>query len=268
MRAFVLADGMGGHARGDIAADLATKAFLASIETNPSALDKALSAANASIRAAIASNDALNGMGSTIVGVVVAGAGLRWISVGDSPLMLLRGGRNYRLNADHSMREILAGMVAAGRLSAEDAARDPKRGALRSTVSGDEIELIDAPDDAVPLEGGDVVLLASDGIETLAPEEIARVTQAARAGGARGIVDSLLAAVDSRHSKYQDNTSIVAYVHGADRDHPSTRRAGVVAVAVLGLVLVLSGALVWLSPWKDAATRHHVSSKDLGHARR
>jgi serine/threonine protein phosphatase PrpC len=268
VRAFVLADGMGGHARGDVAAALATKAFLGSLETNPSALDQALSAANASIHDAAASDSALNGMGSTIVGVLVAGTALRWISVGDSPLMLLRGGRLHRLNADHSMREILAGMVASGRLSADDAARDPRRNALRSAVSGDTIELIDAPGEAVPLEDGDVVLLASDGIETLAPEEIARIAQAALSGGARRIVGRLLAAVDSRQSKYQDNTSIVVYVHAAGRDRSPARNMGIAAVvAALGLALALGSGLVWLSPWKDVAMQRHDSSKDHGHAR-
>ena len=261
--AFVLADGMGGHARGDVAADLATKAFLASLKKNPFALDEALSAANRSIRDAIASDGALSGMGSTIVGAIVADAGLRWISVGDSPLMLVRGGRLFRLNADHSMREILADMVKAGRLSADDAAHDPQRSALRSAVSGSEIELIDAPDDAVPLETGDVILLASDGIETLTEGEIAGIAQTARAGGARRIVADLLAEVDSRGRKHQDNTSIIAYVHGK----PARRRAGVAAAAaVVVLATVLSAALIWLSPWKVAPPQHHVTPKDNGHA--
>lgn len=260
--AFVLADGMGGHARGDLAADLATKTFLASLKSNPGALDEALSAANLSIRDAVASDPALKGMGSTIVGAIVANAGLRWISVGDSPLMLLRDGVLYRLNADHSMRGILADMVEAGRLGADDAACDPQRNALRSVVSGEEIELIDAPDEAFPLAQGDVILLASDGIETLAEAEIARIAQAARAGGARRIVARLLAEVDSKRRKHQDNTSIVAYVHG-ERTRSRVRLAAA-AIAVLTAVLV--AALIWASPWKDSAAPHQVPSKAQRHA--
>jgi serine/threonine protein phosphatase PrpC len=262
-RAFVLADGMGGHARGDVAADLATKAFLASLKKRPFALDDALSAANRSIRDATASDGALNGMGSTLVGAIVADASLRWISVGDSPLMLLRDGRLFRLNADHSMREILADMVKAGRLSADDAAHDPQRNALRSAVSGNEIELIDAPGDAVPLETGDVIVLASDGIETLTEDEIVRIAQNARAGGARRIVADLLAEVDSRERKHQDNTSIIAYVHG----NSAGGRAGfVAALAVVVLAAVLAVVLILMPPWKAAVSQHPVPPKGHGHA--
>src|SRR5215475_4572782 len=161
---------MGGHAGGEVAATLATEGFLSHCKTSPASQDalmKALSAVNAQIHNAAAADPALDGMGCTLLGVAVAKDAMRWISVGDSLLLLVRGGRVERLNQDHSMREILDGMVKAGRLSAEDAARDPQRNALRSAVSGDRIDLIDAPEAACALEPGDVVLLASDGIDTL-----------------------------------------------------------------------------------------------------
>jgi protein phosphatase len=263
-RVLVLADGMGGHARGDVAAELATKAVLASLNMRPSALDDALSAANRSIAKAIAADGGLTGMGCTVVGAIIADDGLRWISVGDSPLMLLRDGHLYRLNADHSMREVLAGMVRDGRLSAEDATHDPQRNVLRSAVSGDEIELIDAPDEAVPLARGDVVLLTSDGIETLTEAEIARIAQDARSGGALRIVADLLAAVGSKRRKYQDNTSIIAYVHG----EPSRARAGMAsAAAVAALAAALMAVLIWMAPWKDSAAPRPMPPGSQNHAR-
>ena len=95
--------------------------------------------------------------------------------MGDSPLWLFRDGRLRRLNADHSMAPVLASLVAAGRMTAEQAATDSKRHALRSAVMGDAIHLVDVSSQPVAVRKTDRLLLASDGLMTLVDEEIERI---------------------------------------------------------------------------------------------
>ncbi len=251
----VLADGMGGHAGGDVAARVATKAFLDHLRGEgapPSQrLAGALQAANDVLARAISANKALEGMGCTLVGATVTADRLRWISVGDSPLLLVRAGQMSRLNADHSMRSVLQDMVETGRLSAEDAARDPSRNALRSVVSGEEIDLVDAPNADISLLDGDLVLLASDGLETLSPEAIVRTATKAMRAGPKRIVADLLAAVTARQFPHQDNTSVIAYLHravpeGAVRPRGARRRTVLPWIALLLATLLLGAGAAWL----------------------
>ena len=175
----LVADGMGGHVGGAIASDLLCKTFVEAypLSSGPivDRLRTCLEEANGAIAAAVAQNPALDSMGSTLVAVVVASGGLHWISVGDSPLWLFREGQLSRLNADHSMAPVLADLVAAGRMTAEQAARHPSQHSLRSVVMGDEMPLIDVSAQPVALERGDRVVLASDGLLTLDEQEIADV---------------------------------------------------------------------------------------------
>ena len=94
-------------------------------------------------------------MGSTVVVAVISRDGIDWISVGDSPLWLFRDGRLRRLNADHSMAPVLASLVAAGRMTAEQAATDSNRHALRSAVMGEEIHLVDVSSQPVAVRKTD-----------------------------------------------------------------------------------------------------------------
>src|SRR5438445_348320 len=68
---------------------------------------------------------------------------LHWVSVGDSPLFLVRDSRLCRVNEDHTMRAVLELEVEQGRLRPEAAASDPRRNALLSAVTGDELGQID-----------------------------------------------------------------------------------------------------------------------------
>ncbi len=247
--ALVLADGMGGHAGGDVAAKLATRTVLAHLGagSKPPAekLHSALAAANDAINRAILSNPELDGMGCTLVAATISRGRLRWISVGDSVLFLLRGERLSRLNADHSMRSILNDLVARGQLDMADAAHDPRRNALRSAVSGQEIDLVDAPDTDIVLKDGDLVLIASDGVETLEDAEIADIAARAASHGPQRVVDVLLEEISARCTRHQDNASALAYVH-ADR---RTTHLGVAASQRRGTTMVVAAAVVALSLW-------------------
>ncbi len=209
----VLADGMGGHAAGDVASNLICGMFLQSLGQTgpiPERLTRGLASANAAIRRKTEAEPALNGMGATLVGVVLSeGTKAEWISVGDSPFYLWRGGDLVRLNQDHSLAPLLDQMVDNGKMSAEDALADPRRHYLRSAVTGDELELIDLSEDPLLLTDGDILIVASDGLLSLADDEIRRVVSAYREDGVEAVADALLRAVDSAGVSHQDNTTVV-----------------------------------------------------------
>ena len=216
----VLADGMGGHAGGALASSTACRMFLRAYETAsgdvPARLNEALLVANAAIADCVEGNPALNGMGCTLIGAEFGPAGLEWVSVGDSPLFLVRKGEIVLLNEDHSLAPEIDKLAAAGKLSWEAARADPRRHYLRSAVTGGEIELVDRSRRPLALEAGDVVILASDGIQTLAQPAILRVAQERAGEGPDAIAEALLAAVDAAREAYQDNaTVVVVRVSGA-----------------------------------------------------
>jgi PPM family protein phosphatase len=209
----VLADGMGGHTGGALASRIACEKFLMSaVEHDAPVRDRlmtGLEAANAGVAAKVANSPLLSGMGSTLVGVSCSGEGAAWVSVGDSPLYFFRRGEVAVLNEDHSLAPELDRMVAAGKMTAEEARRDTRRHMLRSAITGDEIDLIDLPQSPIALEAGDYVILASDGIATLETAEIARVIQGYASDGASAVAKALIRAVDAVREPHQDNATVL-----------------------------------------------------------
>lgn len=209
----VLCDGMGGHNAGEVASKLATVTFLDALmrpaNDQPASLVGACKAANAAIAEKINGDQSLDGMGTTLIGVRLAQSKLSWVSVGDSAIYLYRRGGISQLNADHSMRPVIAQMVATRIISPEEAANHPDRNALRSALCGDQLTLIDGDGLPMALRKGDVLLVASDGIETL-PASVLRGFLKPRlfwnaASVARRIVNACLKA----GGKSQDNTTVI-----------------------------------------------------------
>lgn len=209
----VLADGMGGHAGGALASvticGMFLQSFVGASATGPARLSPALTAANDAIRAKVKANPSLSGMGATLVGTVIGPGGLSWISVGDSPMYLFRNGELAQLNEDHSLAPVIDKLVEQGKMSAEAARADPRRHYLRSAVTGDEIELVDAPERPLQLVGGDIVVISSDGIHTLEPDDIRRVIASYKGDGAAAIADALVRNVDNAGAMHQDNTTVI-----------------------------------------------------------
>lgn len=210
----VLADGMGGHAGGALASRMACEHFIAAaagLEADDlhERLQAALDAANAAIAEKVSENPLLSGMGSTLVGAAFSNEGVEWISVGDSPLYLYRRGEVAVLNEDHSLAPELDRLVAAGRISEAEARRDPRRHMLRSAVTGDEIDMIDISQRPLPLEDGDYIVLASDGVETLDMSEMARIIQGYAVDGAKAVAHALIRAIESLREPHQDNATVL-----------------------------------------------------------
>lgn len=209
----VLADGMGGHVGGALASGLACRfflqAFAASAADAQARLAEALDLANAAIAARTAEDRNLRGMGCTLIGVALRPDPdrIEWVSVGDSPLYLVRKGAITRLNEDHSLAPELDRLAEAGSISWAAARADPRRHVLRSALTGTEIEMIDRSPQPLALEPGDLVILASDGIHTIPEADIARVAAAAATPDAAAA--ALLAAVEAAGEVYQDNTTVV-----------------------------------------------------------
>lgn len=210
----VVADGMGGHVGGATASSLAVKAFVATYQQTDgpvmARLDAGLDMANRAIADGVEESPALSGMGCTLVGVVVTEAGVDWISVGDSPLWLLKSDGLHRLNADHSLKTDLDRMVERGILTAEEAATDNRRHMLRSAVMGNTLELVDRSPSPVPVAGGRLIL-ATDGLETLSLDEIGAIAADATHDTPDACVSALLSAVSAKAEPRQDNVTVIAY---------------------------------------------------------
>ena len=268
----LVADGMGGHVGGATASGLLSKTF---VEAYPQAsgpivdrLRDCLEAANKAIAAAIAENPELDGMGSTLVAAVVSSEGLNWISVGDSPLWLFRDGQLERLNADHSMAPVLADLVATGRMTAEEAARDPSRHSLRSAVMGDDIHLIDVSSQPVAVEKGDRLLLASDGLMTLSDQEIEAILRKTQDAPLEDSAAALIQAVEAAEQPHQDNTTVLLYAPAESAELAAAaigeqeaaqgkprlkRKRWGRLLGMLLCVAVLWGVLYWLRRGEDVA---------------
>lgn len=210
----VLADGMGGHAGGALASRMACESFIKSYAATElpekERLVEALRAANDAIAATVSTNPMLTGMGSTLVGVVFSKEGVEWVSVGDSPLLLYRRGEIAMLNEDHSLAPELDRMAAAGKITADEARRDPRRHMLRSAVTGDDIDMVDVSRMPLRVEPGDYIILASDGLQTLETSEIERVVAAYAADGPQAVANALIRAVEAVRDPHQDNATVVA----------------------------------------------------------
>lgn len=227
----VLSDGMGGHDDGDLAGRLLASEMFGELylsaardntgtQTPGDVLRAALDRANTRLKQHIDAGCISADTGGTLLCVTVEAGNLRWLSVGDSPLYLYRDGVLRQLNDLHSMATQLDLMVTNGAMSADAAAQHPHRHCLTSAVTGGQVPQIDCPDDALPLAPGDVVLLASDGLNVLDDTQITDLIGRHAQTGSAAITGALLQAVRKRHSPQQDNVSLVT-IRATHRTRPA-----------------------------------------------
>jgi len=197
---FAVADGLGGHAAGEIAATLALgpvaeldDVAFGDPAAAATALADAVRVANHDVLEAARADVARQGMGTTLTAATIVGDTLVIAHVGDSRAYLHRDGEPLRrLTDDHTVVE---DAVRAGRLSAAHARRHPHRNVLTQAVGLDHDIRVDAPQ-PVALHPGDRVLLCSDGLtEAVTDDDIERILAGAGDPDAvcRALVEAALA---------------------------------------------------------------------------
>jgi PPM family protein phosphatase len=188
---FVVADGMGGHAAGEVASRLAVEsieAYVASraddpgatrmtndagsdtdtgLSSGPALLQAAFMAANQRLATAMQRDGGLRGMATTASALRVEdGRDPSIAHIGDSRIYLLRGGRLARITEDHSWVEE---QVRAGVLDAKAARQHPWRSVVTRALNGGDDPRVDAF--AFPLHPGDRVLVCSDGLSSVLSDD-------------------------------------------------------------------------------------------------
>ncbi len=209
--ALVLADGMGGHPAAADAARLVVEHFCAAILQRRGPLSERLRPAleHANRALAQAGDRFLAGAGTTLLAAVIEGERLNWISVGDSFLYLIvPAGKIHRLNRPHTK----APMAEAARPGARDTRTrtDPKPHLL-SALTGKPLTLIDQPADSRLLQPGDCLIVASDGIETLSPDEILETAARAPTAPPSRIAARLVRRIARAKDPRQDNVTVIIY---------------------------------------------------------
>jgi Serine/threonine protein phosphatase len=181
---FAVADGMGGHAAGDVASAAVVARLhevLSGDFLEPGVIDTALRAATADI--ALAADEDELGVGTTVTGIAltVQGNGVYWtvFNVGDSRVYLFEDGELARLTVDHS---VVQELVDSGAIRPEDAESHP-RGNIITRAVGFNVEPV--PDYwMLPVRPGLRLLLCSDGLTKEVPDD--RLQEQLRAGRAPG----------------------------------------------------------------------------------
>lgn len=171
----IVADGMGGHAAGEVASAIAVevvvKTYYETEGTPGGALEIGFQAANTAIYETAARRAELGGMGTTCTALVVRDGKAYWAHVGDSRLYLLRDSRLQQLSEDQSL---VMDLVRAGAITVEQARVSPERNIiLRALGTRPTIE-VDVKRDGLPLHPGDCLMLCSDGLTDLVDDEAIR----------------------------------------------------------------------------------------------
>jgi serine/threonine protein phosphatase PrpC len=186
---FVVCDGMGGQAAGEVASKMGVDILLDYFRHQPLAaesslvngqsegarsLAKAIELANRTIFKAGQEQNGRNGMGSTIVAALVRGNSLAIAHVGDSRIYLVRHGAIQQLTQDHSL---VMEQVRRGYITLEQAQKSEMQNIILRALGSEEAVEADIEDlVAMP---GDLLLMASDGLTRhVADEEILQIVQA------------------------------------------------------------------------------------------
>jgi protein phosphatase len=172
-RLLAIADGMGGHAAGEVASAVAISAIapldrqnLINDDDMLNALADAVASARVTLHDMSMSDPAVEGMGTTLTAMLWAGARVAVCHIGDSRAYLLRDGDLYQITRDHTL---IQSLVDEGRLSPAAAANHPQRSLIMRALQGSTDADPDlAMHDALP---GDRYLLCSDGLTDVVGDE-------------------------------------------------------------------------------------------------
>jgi serine/threonine protein phosphatase PrpC len=227
---FIVADGMGGHAAGEVASKITVETvgeFIAAtrqkeeatwpfkynheLHFNSNRLAIAIEKANERVMAAVSAQPWLKGMGTTVVAGLLDGKLLSLAHVGDSRAYLFRDGQLSRLTDDHSW---VHEQVAAGILTEEEAKSHPLKNVVTRALGGGPSVSPDLQE--LSFETGDVFLFCSDGLTTMLSDEEIR-DAAAEESDPEKLCDRL---VDMANEKGGvDNITVVAArINGAQEE--------------------------------------------------
>jgi protein phosphatase len=217
---FVVADGMGGHAAGEVASEMAVSIISRELKTirdledsaSVELLARATKAANGAIYERTITESDKHGMGTT-VSILMIGHGRYLVGqVGDSRVYLLRGGVLRQVTKDHSY---VQEQVDAGALTPEQARYHPYSNVITRCVgAGGDVE----PDTYVgEVKSGDVFLVASDGLTGMVDDRRLQQLLMARAAPTR-IVDALVAEANGRGGLDNITAIVVSVLSATDGD--------------------------------------------------
>ncbi|HET6687147.1 MAG TPA: protein phosphatase 2C domain-containing protein [Jiangellaceae bacterium] len=255
-RLLAIADGMGGHAAGEVASS-ATIEELVQIENAGGdrdplhALQAAVKAANDRIRTIVDADPERHGMGTTLTALLWTGEALALAHIGDSRAYLLRDGILRQITHDHTFVQSL---VDEGRITADEAKVHPARAMILRALQGDGDPDVDL--EMIEVRGGDRLLVCSDGLsgvvrdttlrDTLVQhEELAEAAEAlvglALKGGAPDNITCVVAdVIDTDAPPSPDDTAEVFLVGAASGEgpqaHPERRARRGPGAAMRGLL--------------------------------
>ena len=207
-RLFLVADGMGGHAGGDVASAIATRRIAeADVDYNgvtdaAAELRSALISANRQLAETVAEHSELTGMGTTVSALLLQGDRVVIVHIGDSRIYLLRSGELSQISTDHTFVQRL---VDAGRITAEEAMVHPRRSVLMR-VLGDVEASPEIDSMLLDTRAGDRWMLCSDGLSGVVSFDDIHELMSAEAG-AKQVADRLVKA--SLDGGAPDNVTVV-----------------------------------------------------------
>ncbi|HXB48953.1 MAG TPA: protein phosphatase 2C domain-containing protein [Streptosporangiaceae bacterium] len=238
-RLLAIADGMGGHAAGEVASAVAISAIapldrqnLISDDDMLNALADAVASARATLHDMSISDPAVEGMGTTLTAMLWAGARVAVCHIGDSRAYLLRDGDLYQITRDHTL---IQSLVDEGRLSPAAAANHPQRSLIMRALQGStEVDPDLAMHDAL---AGDRYLLCSDGLtDVVADQAVHQVLSTAP--DAEDAVNQLIT-LAIRNGGPDNITCIVADVVDTAGPVPATTDARLAGAAAGGDISTL-----------------------------
>ena len=166
---FVVADGMGGHAAGEVASEIAIESMRKNAPRagDCEALAKAVKVANEEIIKAAIEGKGKEGMGTTMTAAVIDGNRLCIAQVGDSRAYLLHNGRLQQITRDHSL---MADLIEQGQITPAEARVHPNRSLITRALGNDPDMYADEYE--IDIEEGDRLLLCSDGLTGMLTNDI------------------------------------------------------------------------------------------------
>ncbi|MCW2541968.1 MAG: pstP [Frankiales bacterium] len=216
-RLLAIADGMGGHAAGEVASKIVIGTLEPLDEDRPVAdligtLREVVADANAALAQSVEDDSTLEGMGTTLTAIRFAGTRIALVHVGDSRAYLMRGGQLSQITHDDTYVQSL---VDSGRLTPEEATHHPRKSVILRAMTGTEVD----PDISIrEARIGDRYLLCTDGLSDVVSSETLLDTLAE--GTPQGCADRLIE-LALRGGGPDNVTCIVADVveetHGDDR---------------------------------------------------